>query len=67
MSPVSEGNAWDAMDGLLRKLSRVERVEISLGRENKMWYLNFMPDTKEMVKKLGYSRLFSENTRSGKA
>ncbi len=64
MSPVSQGNAWDAMDELLRKLSRVERVYISLGRENKVWYLNLLPDTKKDVAKLGFPGLFSENVKS---
>ena len=64
MSLLEDGNAWDAMDELLRKLSRVERVEISLGRENKVWYFNFLPDTKDAVKKLVYSGLFSENVKS---
>jgi hypothetical protein len=64
MPPVPEGNVLDAMDELLRKLSRVERVGISPGSENKVWYLNLLPDTKKAVKKLGYSRLFSENVKS---
>ena len=64
MSLVSEGNAWDEMDDLLRKLSRVERVEISLGRKNKVWYLNLLPDTKKDVAKLGFLGLFSENVKS---
>ena len=64
MSPVSEGNAWGAMDELLRKLSRVERVEISLGSESRVWYLNLMPDAKKEVAKPGYVALFSENVKS---
>ena len=62
-SPDSEGNAWDAMYELLRELSK---VEISLGRENLMWYLNLMPDIKDAGKKVGYPRLFSENKGAGK-
>ncbi len=52
------------MDELLRKLSRVERVEISLGRESRVWYLNLMPDAKKEVAKPGYVALFSENVKS---
>ena len=54
------------MDELLRKLSRVERIEISIGRERKVWYLNLMPDTKKTVAKIGLPGLFSENVKSRK-
>ncbi len=54
------------MDELLRKLSRVERVEISIGRESKVWYLNLMPDTRKTVAKIGFPGLFSENVKSRK-
>ncbi|MCL4480743.1 MAG: hypothetical protein M1113_04585 [Candidatus Thermoplasmatota archaeon] len=67
MSLIEDGNAWDAMDELLRKLSRVERVETSIGRESKVWYLNLMSDTSKAVEKIGFPGLFSENVKSRKA
>ena len=66
MSLLEDRNAWDAMDELLRKLSRVERVEISIGRESKVWYLNLMSDTRKTVARIGFPGLFSENVKSRK-
>ena len=66
MSLLEDGNAWDAMDELLRKLSRVERVEISIGRESKVWCLNLMPGTRKTVAKIGFPGLYSENVKSRK-
>lgn len=54
------------MDKPFRKLSRLEKVEISIGRESKVWYLNLTPRAKKDVAKLGYPRLFSENVGSKK-
>ena len=66
MSTMTKGNAWDDMDDLLRRLSRVERVEISLGKEGRVWYLNLMPETRKAVAKLGFPALFSENVKGSR-
>jgi transposase len=53
---------WGTMQELLDSLSRVERMEITLGKEHRIWYLNLMPASTEILKKIGYGKLFNEKT-----
>ena len=51
---------WETSQKLLDSLSRVERMEITFGKEHKIWYLNLMPASTEILKKIGYGKLFNE-------
>ncbi|MCL5783689.1 MAG: hypothetical protein M1476_07265 [Candidatus Thermoplasmatota archaeon] len=51
---------WGTSQKLLDSLSRVERMEITFGKEHKIWYLNLMPASTEILKKIGYGKLFNE-------
>lgn len=66
MSLLDDGDACGVMDEPLRKLSRVERVEISIGRKSKVWHPNVMPDTRKTVAKIGFPERFSENVKGGR-
>lgn len=63
---LDDEGAWDVMDEPLRKLSRVERVEISIGRKSKVWHRNVMLDTRKTVAKIGFPERFSENVKGGR-
>lgn len=47
---------------LLDRLSIVERMEIGFGKETRIWYLNKRLNTTELLKKIGFGKLFDENT-----
>ena len=51
---------WGNSQKLLDSLSRVERMEITLGKEHRIWYLNIRKETSETLKKIGYGKLFNE-------
>ena len=51
---------WEKSQNLIRYLSRVERTEITLGKERKIWFLNTRREEVELLKKLGYGELFDE-------
>ena len=51
---------WETSQKLLASLSRVERMEITFGKEHKIWYLNLRPETSGLLKKIGYGKLFDE-------
>lgn len=55
-----EQNAWEAADNLLDKLGRVQRVQILLGKEQRIWYLNLQKNTNELLKKIDYGGLFAK-------
>ena len=58
---VKEGMySWEAEDELLRSLSRVERVVVTLGRDQRVWHLNLLKGTKETLKAIGYGEVFPE-------
>ncbi|MCL5785167.1 MAG: hypothetical protein M1151_00670 [Candidatus Thermoplasmatota archaeon] len=52
--------SWEEMEKLLDSLSRVERLEITLRKEHRTWYLNVRRETGETLKKIGYEWLFDE-------
>ena len=54
---------WETMQKLLDSLSRVERMEITLGKEHRIWYLNIRNETLEALKKIGYGKLFGEKNQ----
>ena len=58
MSLLDDWDECNAMDEFLRKLSKVEMVEISIGRESKMRYPNVMQDTRRTVAKIDVSERF---------
>ena len=39
-------NPWEYEEDLLKTLGRVERVEVTLGRERRIWYLNLLKGTR---------------------
>ncbi|EQD72052.1 transposase, partial [mine drainage metagenome] len=53
-------NPWEFEDDLLRTLGRVERVEVELGRDRRIWYLNLLKHTRETLGRMGYGKLFGE-------
>ena len=56
---MESGNSdpWGNSQKLLDSLSRVERMEITLGKEHRIWYLNLGKETSEALKKIGYGKL----------
>ena len=54
---------WETMQKLLDSLSRVERMEITLGKEHRIWYLNIRKEASEALKKIGYGKLFDEKNQ----
>ncbi len=54
---------WEMSQELLGRLSRVERMEITLGKEHRIWYLNLRKETAETLKKIGYGKLFDEKNQ----
>lgn len=61
---MKDRNALDVVHEPLRKLSRMERVEISIGKQGKVWYLNSMHDTWKTVAGIGFLGLLPENVKS---
>lgn len=55
---------WEAFEDLLKALGRVERVEIALGKQRRVWYLNLLKETREQLKKLGYGGVLREAAES---
>ena len=53
-----EKEPWEISQKLLDSLSRVERIEITFGREKKMWYLNMRSETVKILQKIGYGKMF---------
>ena len=51
---------WKKSQDLIRYLSRVERTEITLGKERKTLLLNTRGEEVELLKKLDYGELFGE-------
>ena len=61
MRESGEKEPWESVSRMLDRLSRVERIEITFGKETRTWYLNLRPDTSELLKRIGFGKLFSEN------
>ena len=57
-------NAWEATDDLLQALGRVERVEVSLGKQQRIWHLNLLKGTRDILEDIGYGELFGEKVSS---
>ncbi len=53
-----EKEPWETSQKLLDSLSRVERMEITFGKEKKIWYLNLRPETVKILQKIGYGKMF---------
>jgi transposase len=53
----------DSAIQLLKKLGRVQRVEVTLGNEVKVWYLNVTKDIDEWMRKIKMKKLFEPSTR----
>ena len=60
LKETGENDPWEKSQKMLDSLTRVERIEVTLGKEHKIWYLNTRKDTAELLKKIGYGRLFEE-------
>ncbi len=54
------GGPWEVSEELLKELGRVERVEVALGKQARVWYLNLLKSTKEKLNAIGYGKLFLE-------
>ena len=55
---------WGTSQKLLDSLSRVERTEVQLGKDRRIWYLNLTSTSTEILKKIGFPKLFDENHQS---
>jgi Transposase len=55
---------WETSQKLLDSLSRVERTEVQLGKDRRIWYLNLTSTSTEILKKIGFSKLFEEIPQS---
>jgi transposase len=53
----------DSAIHLLKKLGRVQRVEVTLGNEVKVWYLNVTNDIEEWMRKIKKNKIFEPSTR----
>ena len=60
----ARANPWEYEEDLLKTLGRVERVEVTLGKERRIWYLNLLKGTRETLSKMGYGKLFHEEAYS---
>ena len=60
---TGQNDPWEKSQKMLDSIARVERTEITLGKEHKIWYLNIGKDTADLLKKIGYGRLYDENNR----
>ena len=60
---TGQNDPWEKSQKMLDSIARVERTEITLGKEHKIWYLNIRKDTADLPKKIGYGRLFDEKNR----
>ena len=61
------GNPWEVSEELLKELGRVERVEVVLGKQARVWYLNLLKSTKDRLRAIGYGKLFLEGPPSAAA
>lgn len=56
-------DSWESGYDLLRDLSRVERIEVKLGNETKIWYLNLTKESSQILRKIGMRKIFKEERR----
>ena len=59
-----EKEPWETSQKLLDSLSRVERTEITFGNDRRIWYLNLTSASAELLKKIGFPKLFDEKVQS---
>nr|CBH37089.1 putative transposase, C-terminal part [uncultured archaeon] len=59
---LSPNGAQEQVDDLLRELERVERVQVRLGHQVKIWYLNVTRKNIETLEKMGFHDLLKETT-----
>ena len=59
---LSPNGAQEQVDDLLRELERVERVQVKLGHQVKIWYLNVTRKNIETLEKMGFHDLLKETT-----
>ena len=60
LEKFNENETWERADSLLEQLGRVERVQVKLGHQVKTWYLNLSKKNKEILRKIGFPKLFNE-------
>lgn len=58
-----DDDVWDSSDALLRRLARVERVEVGFGKEVKTWYLNLTTSDADTLKAIGLGDLLKDEIR----
>jgi len=56
-----EDISWERAERLLMVLSRVERMEVTYGKQRQVWYLNVVDEIKKSMKLLGYPGLFDDS------
>lgn len=59
---LSPNGAQEQVDALLRELERVERVQVRLGHQVKIWYLNVTRKNIETLEKMEFHDLLKETT-----
>ncbi|WP_393972170.1 IS1634 family transposase [Oxyplasma meridianum] len=64
MKRTGHEEPWESAADLLDRLARVERIELTLGKEKRTWYLNMKRHDAETLNKMGFGNIFNENERS---
>ena len=54
-------DTWERADRLLCEMGRVERVQVRLGHQMKIWYLNLTRKNQETLRKMGFPDLLKES------
>ena len=57
----NQEDTWESADVFLRGLGMVERVQVRLGHQVKIWYLNLTKKNKETLRKMGLQNLLKES------
>ena len=57
---ISDQDELDRAGALIRELGRVERVQVRLGHQVKIWYLNLTRKNQETLRKIGFPDLLKE-------
>jgi hypothetical protein len=57
----NQEDTWESTDVFLRGLGMVERVQVRLGHQVKIWYLNLTKKNKETLRKMGLQNLLKES------
>ncbi|MEK9139944.1 MAG: IS1634 family transposase [Nitrospirota bacterium] len=60
---TGKDDSWERAEDLLRRLARVERVDVGFGKEVKTWFLNLSKQDADTLSKIGMPDLLKEERR----